>query len=190
MKLRAPLIALPLLLGPALALAHPGHAASGLMAGLAHPLLGLDHLLAMFAIGLWAAQQRDAARWAVPLSFVASLLLGGQMGFAGLQLPLLESGIAGSLLALGLLVALAARLPLAVGAGLAALFGLGHGVAHGLELPAQASPWLYASGFVVASAALHTCGYALALRLPRAAAPMVRLAGAASALGGAWLLAG
>ncbi|WP_312380808.1 HupE/UreJ family protein [Stutzerimonas balearica] len=183
------LIATTLLLSPALAFAHPGHDHAGLMSGLAHPLFGLDHLLAMLAVGLWAAQQRGAARWALPLTFVATMLFGGLLGFAGIEMPLMETGIAGSVLALGLLVALAVRPPVAIAAGLTALFAASHGVAHGLELPALSSPWGYAAGFVAATAALHAAGYAVARSLPQAAAPLVRIAGVASALTGAWLLA-
>lgn len=183
------LATLTLLASPTLAFAHAGHDHAGLMAGIAHPLAGLDHLLAMLAVGLWAAQQQGRARWALPLAFVGSLLVGGLLGFAGLRLPLLETGIAGSVLALGLLVALAVRPPLTIAVGLSALFALAHGVAHGLELPVAASPWLYAAGFVAATAALHGFGYVLARRLPSLAAPLVRLAGAAAALTGACLLA-
>ncbi|MBU1331400.1 MAG: HupE/UreJ family protein [Gammaproteobacteria bacterium] len=189
MNLRKSLIALGLMLSPALAFAHPGHDHSGLMAGLAHPVFGLDHLLAMLAVGLWAAQQSGAARWALPLTFVASMLIGGLLGFGGLEIPLMETGIAASVLAFGLLVAVAVRLPMVVALGLTALFALTHGVAHGLELPNLASPWTYAIGFLVATAALHGAGYALVRSLPRAAAPLVRVAGAASALTGVWLLA-
>jgi urease accessory protein len=187
MQLRKALFATVLFLSPALAFAHPGHADSGLAAGLAHPVFGLDHLLAMLAVGLWAAQQSGAARWALPGTFVASMLLGGLLGFSGMQIPLMETGIAGSVLAFGLLVAVAARLPLAVSLGLTGLFALTHGVAHGLELPELASPWGYAAGFIAATAALHGLGYALVRYLPRAAAPLVRLAGAASAGAGIWL---
>jgi len=183
------LIATTLLLSPALAFAHPGHDHAGVMSGLAHPLFGLDHLLAMLAVGLWAAQQQGTARWALPLTFVATMLFGGLLGFAGIEMPLMETGIAGSVLALGLLVALAVRPPVAIAAGLAALFAASHGVAHGLELPALSSPWGYAAGFVAATAALHAAGYAVARSLPQAAAPLVRIAGVASALTGAWLLA-
>lgn len=189
MNLRQTLAAGALLLSPALAFAHDGHDHAGLLAGLAHPLGGLDHLLAMLAVGLWAAQQKGAARWALPLTFVAAMLAGGLLGFAGHALPLLENGIAGSVLALGLLVALAARPPLATALGLTALFALGHGVAHGLELPALASPWGYAAGFIAATAALHGLGYRLARRLPQAVAPLVRIAGGLTALAGGWLLA-
>lgn len=190
MTLRKALYALALFLTPALAFAHPGHDSSGLMAGVAHPLTGLDHLLAMLAVGLWAAQQQSAARWALPVTFVASLLLGGVLGFAGLHIPFMETGIAASVLALGLLVAVAARLPMSLALGMSALFALIHGVAHGLELPELASPWGYAAGFGAATAALHAAGYAVVRALPQAATPLIRLAGAASAATGAWLLAG
>ena len=189
MNLRHSLFALALLLSPAAAFAHGGHDQAGVLAGLAHPVFGLDHLLAMLAVGLWAAQQTGAARWALPLTFVASMLLGGLFGFAGVQIPLLETGIAGSVLAFGLLVAVAVRLPMALALGLTALFALTHGVAHGLELPALASPWSYALGFVIATAALHASGYLMVRMLPQAAASLLRLAGAASAVTGVWLLA-
>ena len=184
------LVALALLLAPALVFAHPGHGDSGLVAGLGHPVGGLDHLLAMLAVGLWAAQQKGAARWALPVTFVGTMLLGGSLGFEGLALPALEGGIAASVLALGLAVALAVRPPLGLAVGATALFALFHGVAHGLELPDMSSPWAYASGFVLATAALHATGYAVVRFLPTAASPLVRIAGAGSAIAGAWLLAG
>lgn len=190
MTLRKALYALALFLTPALAFAHPGHDSSGLMAGVAHPITGLDHLLAMLAVGLWAAQQQGAARWALPVTFVGTMLLGGLLGFEGLELPFMETGIAASVLALGLLVAVAVRPPMFVAVSLTALFALAHGVAHGLELPELASPWGYAAGFVAATAALHAAGYGLVRVLPQAAAPLVRVAGGASAVAGAWLLAG
>jgi urease accessory protein len=190
MSLKKLFTAAALLLAPALAFAHPGHGDNGLVAGISHPLGGLDHLLAMVAVGLWAAQQKGAARWALPCTFVGTMLLGGLLGFEGLALPALESGIAASVLALGLAVALAVRPPLFMALGATALFALFHGVAHGLELPDMSSPWAYAAGFVGATAVLHAAGYALVRWLPTAAAPLVRVAGAASAATGAWLLAG
>jgi len=190
MTLKRILGALALLLAPALAFAHPGHGDNGLIAGISHPLGGLDHLLAMLAVGLWAAQQQGAARCALPCTFVGTLLIGGMLGFEGMNLPALESGIAASVLALGLAVALAVRPPLVMAMGATALFALFHGVAHGLELPDMSSPWTYAAGFVAATAVLHAVGYALVRTLPQAAAPLVRLAGAASAATGVWLLAG
>ncbi len=140
MKLPKLLAALALLAAPALAFAHPGHGEHGLVAGLAHPLTGLDHLLAMFAVGLWAAQQQGAARLALPCTFVGTMLVGGLLGFEGLQLPFMETGIAASVLALGLCVALAVRPPLPLAMAATALFALAHGVAHGLELPASPAP--------------------------------------------------
>lgn len=173
---------------PALAFAHPGHD-GGLLAGVSHPLGGLDHLLAMVAVGLWAAQQTGKARWALPCTFLAAMLVGGGLGFAGIAVPGLETGIAASVLALGLAVALAVRpaLPLAVLA--TAAFALCHGMAHGLELPAMASAWSYAVGFIAATALLHATGYALVRGLPEAAAPLVRLAGVGAAIAGGCLLA-
>ncbi|SEJ53994.1 urease accessory protein [Pseudomonas sp. NFR16] len=179
-----------LLLAPALAFAHPGHDESGLVAGISHPLGGLDHLLAMIAVGLWAAQQKGAARWALPCTFVGTMLIGGLLGFEGLDVPGLESGIAASVFALGLAVALAVRPPLFMAVGATALFAMFHGVAHGLELPEMSSPWGYALGFVGATAALHAAGYAVVRLLPTAAAPIVRVAGAVSAATGVWLFAG
>jgi urease accessory protein len=190
MTLKRTLAAAALLLTPALAFAHPGHGDNGLVAGISHPLGGLDHLLAMLAVGLWAAQQQGRARWALPVTFVVTLLIGGLLGFAGFNLPALESGIAASVLALGLAVALAVRPPLSLAMAATAMFALFHGVAHGLELPEISSPWTYAVGFVVATAVLHAAGYAVVRVLPQAAAPLVRLAGAASAATGVWLLAG
>ena len=190
MTLKRILGALALLLTPALALAHPGHGDNGLITGISHPFGGLDHLLAMLAVGLWAAQQHGTARWALPCTFVGTMLIGGMLGFEGLNLPALESGIAASVLALGLAVTLAVRPPLVMAVGATALFALFHGVAHGLELPDMSSPWTYAMGFVAGTAALHAAGYAVVRVLPQAAAPLVRLAGAASAMTGAWLLAG
>lgn len=104
-------------------------------------------------------------------------------------MPLMETGIAGSVLALGLLVAVAVRPPLWLAVGLTALFAMAHGVAHGLELPDLASPWGYAVGFIAATATLHAAGYGLVRALPRAAAPLVRIAGGFSAGAGVWLLA-
>lgn len=182
--------ALALLLVPALAFAHPGHDESGLVAGISHPLGGVDHLLAMIAVGLWAAQQKGAARWALPCTFVGTMLIGGLLGFEGLALPALESGIAASVFALGLAVALAVRPPLFMAVMATALFAMFHGVAHGLELPEMSSPWGYALGFVGATAALHAAGYAVVRFLPAAAAPVVRVAGALAAATGVWLFAG
>ncbi|MDE2157552.1 MAG: HupE/UreJ family protein, partial [Burkholderiales bacterium] len=106
----------------------------GLAAGFAHPLTGLDHMLAMFAVGVWAAQLGGRALWAVPATFVGAMALGGLLGFAGLHPPLMEPMIAASVLALGLLVAFAVQRK-APGVALIALFALFHGIAHALGIP-------------------------------------------------------
>lgn len=184
LKLLAPLVLMGM---PAWAFAHPGHS-GGLLAGASHPLGGLDHLLAMIAIGLWAAQQAGSARWALPCTFLMAMLVGGGLGFAGIALPGLETGIAASVLALGLAVALALRPALALAILITAAFALCHGMAHGLELPAMASAWSYAVGFIAATALLHAFGYALVRWLPQAVAPLVRLAGVGAAIAGGYLL--
>lgn len=174
---------------PALAFAHPGHDESGLMAGVTHPLTGIDHLLAMFAVGLWAAQQKGSARWKLPVAFVSCMLLGGLLGFDGFSVPYLENGIAASVLALGLLVAVAASPPMAVSIVITGLAGLAHGIAHGIELPQMASPAWYAVGFVAATSALHATGYGLARWRPIGGAMLIRTVGLFSAGAGALLLA-
>jgi urease accessory protein len=188
-KLVLPVAAL--LLVPTLAQAHPGHDVTGFSHGFAHPLGGLDHLLAMLAVGLWAAQMGGRARWAVPATFVTVMSLGGMLGMMGLHLPMVESGIAASVLVLGLLIALSARLPLAAAMPLVGLFALFHGYAHGAEMPASVSGFEYAAGFVLATAGLHAAGIALGMGIQRVtSAPLVRFAGAAIAITGVVLALG
>jgi len=142
--------------------AHTGdHAAvTGFAGGLAHPLLGLDHLLAMIAIGLWAAQQRGRALWAVPAAFVGAMILGGGLAWSGIALPHVETAITLSVLVLGLLVATRRQWAATAGMAIAAGFALFHGYAHGQEMPLAASPALYALGFVLATLGLHGAGIA------------------------------
>jgi urease accessory protein len=165
------------------AAAHPFHPGAGFGAGFVHPFAGLDHLLAMVAVGLWAAQFGGRYLWAIPLAFVTAMLAGGALGFAGMTLPLLEPMIAASVLALGLLTVLRVRLH-AAGVLLVAVFAVFHGVAHGTELPATAGALPYAAGFVIATALLHLLGLAAGLQAKIAA----RWAGAPIALAGGWLL--
>lgn len=139
--------------------AHTGdHAVAGFASGLAHPFLGLDHLLAMIAVGLWAAQQGGRALWAVPATFVGAMVLGGFVAWTRGTLPQVEAGIALSVLVLGLLIATRQQSTVPVGMALAASFALFHGYAHGLEMPQAASPFQYALGFVLGTAALHAAG--------------------------------
>lgn len=170
--------AVVLLLLPAIAWGHPADAA-----GFVHPFTGLDHLLAMLAVGLWAAQLGGRWTWAVPAAFVGSMALGGTLGFAGVSLPFAEPMIAASVLVLGLAIAMRVRFRWPALA-LVGVFAVFHGVAHGAEMPAEASRLLYAAGFVLSTALLHAAGVGLGA-LPRA-----RWAGVPVALAGLWLLAG
>lgn len=174
---------------PLAAAAHPGHISSGFLDGLLHPLSGIDHLLAMVAIGLWAAQLGGRARWWVPASFVGFMLVGAMLAFAGLALPVVEAGIAASVLALGLLIAANRRLPHALCAVAAGTMALFHGYGHGAEIGLGASTAAYAGGFVVMTALLHVTGIIIAqvaYRSRREA--MTRFAGAGIGAAGAWLL--
>jgi urease accessory protein len=172
---RAALI--PLLVASCAAWGHPADAA-----GFVHPFTGLDHLLAMLAVGLWAAQLGGRWTWAVPLAFVGSMALGGALGFGGVKLPLAEPMIAASVLVFGLLVALRVQLRVS-GLALVGVFALFHGIAHAVEIPQEVSRLVYAAGFVLATALLHAAGVGLGM-LPRA-----RWAGVPVALAGLWLLA-
>lgn len=169
-----------------------GAAGAGLAEGAAHPISGLDHLMAMVAVGLWGAQTGGRARWAMPLAFVAAMVLGGALGMTGFVLPGVETGIAGSVLILGALIALAARMPLAAGLGLIALMGVFHGHAHGAEMPETASPLLYALGFVAVTAALHAAGVIAGTAALKAVwmSRALRLAGAAVAVSGLIMVSG
>lgn len=173
--------------------AHTGvHLGSGLGAGFAHPFLGLDHLLAMVLVGLWATQQQGQwQRMAPPLAFVAFMAVGGYLGAAGMALPLVETGIALSVLGLGLLTAFAVRLPPAASLAVIGVFALFHGHAHGAEMsvltPAVAL-WTYLPGFIFATAGLHGLGYFSATRLMDGR--WVRAAGMFSALAGGGMLLG
>jgi urease accessory protein len=153
---------------PSLALAHSGgDHVLGFQSGLEHPLFGLDHLLAMVAIGAIAARTGGPGCVLVPLSFVAAMVTGAMLGMAGISLPYLETGIALSLVTFGAVVGLAKPLPLAAAAALATLFGLFHGNAHGFEIPEGASGIAYAAGFVLSTSALHAIGALFALKLAR-----------------------
>jgi urease accessory protein len=170
------------------ALAHPNHAGAGLAAGLAHPFLGADHLLAMLAVGFWAARFGGGARWALPAAFVTAMFAGALLGLNGFAWAGDEAMIAASVLALGLLVASSMRLQAAAGAALIAGFALFHGHAHFAELPAGAAFASFAAGMLLATAVLHVAGIGLALGLGRFGAWLPRAFGAATALAGAWFL--
>ncbi|MGV8892199.1 MAG: HupE/UreJ family protein [Burkholderiaceae bacterium] len=168
--------------------AHPGHGGS-LMAGIAHPLFGLDHVLAMVAVGVWAFQLGGRAKWLVPASFVALMAVAGGVGMAGIALPMVEIGIATSVLILGLLIAFSVRVTPAIGAVIVALFAIFHGYAHGAEMPLLGSAWQYAIGFIASTAALHGLGLVLGKGLNQQSL-WLRATGAIVAASGAWMLTG
>lgn len=171
--------------------AHAGHAADSFASGLAHPLSGLDHLLAMVAVGLWAAQQGGRRTWLLPLCFLALMAGGAALGAAGVALPGVELGIAMSLLVLGVLIAACVRMPAVASALLVGVLAIVHGHAHGAEIPAKAGAASYATGFLVVTALLHAAGIGLGIALQRGAAGprLTHTLGAATAVAGLLLLA-
>jgi urease accessory protein len=184
---------LPLLtvfLLPTLAQAHPGIPGHthGFANGLAHPVTGLDHICAMVAVGLWAAQRGGRALWLVPSVFVLVMALGGALGIAAVPIPFVEPGIAASVLVLGVLIAAAVRLPLPASALLVGAFAIFHGYAHGAAMPGSASGLACGLGFVAATVSLHLLGIGLGLLAQRfASARLVRYAGGAIAACGVYL---
>jgi urease accessory protein len=171
-----------LLLLPGLASAHilPG-TSHGLRDGFMHPFTGMDHLLAMFAVGLWAAQYRGRAVWMIPLTFVGVMILGGIMGVSGAYVPGAELGIAASLLVLGGLIATATRFKPSLGMLIVGFFALFHGYAHGHEMPAAVSALSFSCGFVLATLVLHGLGIAAGICLQKQRR-VVAFAGSAIAL--------
>jgi urease accessory protein len=180
---------------PTVASAHPGHeGAPGLVHGFLHPLGGLDHILAMVAVGLFAARLGGRALWLVPASFVVTMAVAGVAGMTGFALPYVEAGIALSILVLGAAIALEWTMPVAAAMGLVAFFAVFHGHAHGAEMPQTMSGLAYGMGFVAATAALHGLGIGLGLVIGRsgktASRRILEIGGGAAALAGAALLAG
>jgi urease accessory protein len=178
------------------ALAHVGISdASHLSSGFLHPLQGLDHVLAMIAVGLYASQLGAKNIWLVPLAFGATMTFGGLLGYIGLPLPYVEHGIAISIVIMGLAIAIGVKLPTAAATTLVALFALFHGHAHGNEGAGLGVSFLpYAAGFAVATALLHSFGVAIGLGLQqfgdRTALIAERAFGVCGAIVGAALLAG
>jgi len=179
------------LLGAGAALAHPGHGGHGFAAGLMHPL-GLDHLLAVLAVGLWSVLALPAGKaWQGPALFMAALLATALLGLMGFMLPFMELALTASVLLFGVLLLLAAtgrRLPTAAGLGLVALAAAWHGLAHGFAAPG-AGLGVYALGLLLATALLHGAGMALGLALQRRLSARHRRV-AVSGLGAALLAGG
>ena len=165
---------------------------SDFAAGLAHPVSGADHILAMVAIGLWGVVSGGRALWAWPAAFVATLLVGFAAAILGLPAPFVEPAIVSSIVVLGLLVALAVKAPVWLGAVIAGLFAFFHGHAHGTEaVTAGVELLAFASGFSLATAVLHGVGLGAGLLIARSAGePLLRATGGLVALSGLALIAG
>jgi urease accessory protein len=155
-----------------------------------HPLSGLDHMTVMIAVGLWAALKGGRAIWAWPAAFVGVMLGGAALGMAHVPVPFVEPGILASVVALGLLVALAVDLPVSAGVAIIGLFALFHGHAHGTEVPENAGGLEYMAGFAVATVMLHAVGIAAGLSLGLRLRGLARVAGAACAAIGVGLAFG
>lgn len=181
--------------GVAPAFAHLNPAEHGsFAAGLSHPLSGMDHILAMVAVGLWAALLASSDRralWLVPSAFVGTMLAGFAAAMAGTPLPFVEPVILASVVAIGLMAAVALSVPTAAAMAIVGVFALFHGHAHGGEL-GEAGAWPFALGFALATALLHAAGIALGLGVGRLAGRHLgriatRAVGALTAAGGLWL---
>jgi urease accessory protein len=174
------------------ALAHTGEVlAGGFVAGFGHPFGGLDHALAMVAVGIWGAILGRSLVWLLPVLFPLMMVVGGVAGIADVGLPWVEVGIALSVIALGTVIALGWAAPQTVALSIVGAFAIFHGYAHGQELPEAASPAAYAAGFVLATGLLHVAGILIGLTasLPHGLAAL-RAGGAAIAALGVWILAG
>jgi urease accessory protein len=163
---------------------------SSFAAGFGHPLSGLDHMTVMIAVGLWAALKGGKAIWAWPAAFVAVMLAGGVLGMLHVPVPFVEPSILASVVALGLLVALAVDLPVSAGVAIIGVFALFHGYAHGAEVPENAAGLEYMGGFALATIILHGVGVTAGLGLGLKLRSLVRAAGAACAAVGAGLAFG
>jgi urease accessory protein len=184
-------LALVLLLGGAGgALAHVQDGqAGGFVTGLAHPVSGLDHVLAMVAVGLWGAQLGTPAIWMLPVAFPMMMAMGGMLGLLGMPLPGVEYGIAASAILLGAAVMFEVRPALGLAAALVAFFAIFHGHAHGTELPPGQSALLYSMGFVIATGGLHAAGIGIGtIHRWGWGQGLLRVAGAAVAAGGVFFM--
>lgn len=169
--------------------AHPLHVGPSFSHGLTHPFLGLDHILAMLAVGLWAVQLGKTAFWKLPATFLTSMLLGGFFGSYQISLPFLEAGILTSVILLGFLLMLAKPLPLFVSLIIVGISGLMHGYAHGLEIPVGHSGFSYGVGFFFATASLHGVGLMLPFLFQRSI-PFTRWAGVGILMGSGFIILG
>jgi len=171
---------------PAAAFAHIQQGeAVGFLSGVRHPISGLDHVLAMIAVGLWGAQLGAPAVWLLPVAFPMVMAMGGMFALMGVPLPGIEYGIAASAIVLGVAVLFKVRPPLALAAILVGFFAIFHGHAHGTELPPGENALLYSMGFVIATGCLHAAGIAIgAIHQWTWGEKLLRVAGAVVAVGG------
>lgn len=170
---------------PAAALAHPGHDdAGGLAHGFVHPLTGIDHVLAMIAVGVLAAQYGGRALWLVPMSFLVAMAAAGAIGMAGIPVQIVEAGIGLSVVVLGLMIAFQIKPPTLVARVVVGFFALFHGYAHGSEMPGGLAGMSFAAGLLGATALLLGAGVGLGLLLQRRTLSrrLIRAGGGAMAL--------
>jgi urease accessory protein len=179
-----------ILFPPATAFAHVGQgAAAGFLTGFLHPLSGLDHMLAMVAVGLWGAQLGAPAIWVLPVAFPLVMAMGGMLGLIGVPIPGIEYGIAASAILLGAAVTFEVRPPIVMAALLVGAFAIFHGHAHGTELPSGQSALLYSMGFVIATGCLHAVGIGIgAVHRWKWGEKLLRAAGAVVAIGGVFFM--
>lgn len=179
------------LLSPA-AFAHTGVGlAGGFASGFMHPLMGLDHVSAMVAVGILGAFMGRPALWVLPIVFPLVMAFGGVLGLAGLPIPGIEIGIALSSVVLGIMIVLPTKPSLWIASIVVAIFAIFHGYAHGAELPSAANPLAYSLGFVVSTGLLHLTGIAIGELIRWPVGKMVaRAAGGVIALAGVGFLTG
>lgn len=178
---------------PKIASAHTGVGdVTGFWHGLEHPIGGLDHILAMLAVGLWAAQMGGKALWLVPGAFITAMIGSSVMGHFGLPLPGVEQGIVASDFILGMLLLFAVRLPLALSAGIVGMLAIFHGYAHGAEMPETASGLAYGFGFIISTTLLHVAGIGIGLGIdryqPKLQQLLFRIGGGATVVGAIYVL--
>ena len=189
------LAAATVILTPTVAFAHTGVGnTSGFLHGFGHPISGLDHILAMVMVGVFAWQLGGRALWLVPMTFVVIMSIGGALGIAGIGVPFVEIGIALSVVVSGAIVAFNVKAPTAAAMGLVGLFAIFHGHAHGAEIPEDAAGVAYATGFMIATALLHLAGITAGFLIGRAGehygSVLVRMAGGFASVAGLGLLIG
>jgi urease accessory protein len=162
---RIALIATLFLVSATPAFAHAGH---GIASGFLHPFFGWDHLIAMLAVGAWGATLGARAIWAVPAAFASAMIVGGAIGMAETEVPFIETMILASVIVLAAFAVARVKLPVWSGMAIVGLFALAHGYAHGAEIPAGASAWVFGAGFVAANSLIHALGAVMALAVMKA----------------------